>query len=151
MGRHDWNRRNTDRAINITRMDKPSKNQDIKEFWDTFLAGVNCKCPKCSDAQLYPSLLSFKMKDTCESCRLDLTQNDSADGPAVFLVFVLGLVIVPAALILDLSIQPPMWVHGVLWAPLTVLLSVVTLKPVTSYILALQYKHRPEDFGEGKK
>lgn len=131
-------------------MGKASGHQDIKEFWETLLAGMNCKCPKCNGSRLYPSLLSFKMKSSCESCGLDLTQNDSADGPAVFMIFILGFVIVPAALILDLSIQPPMWVHGVLWTSLCVIVSVLTLKPLTSYILALQYKHRPEDFGEGK-
>ena len=132
-------------------MAKSSNNDDIKDFAHTLIRGLSCRCPKCDSDRLYPSLLSFKMKDRCGSCELDLTQNDSADGPAVFMIFILGFIVVPAALILDLSIQPPMWVHAVLWTSLTIFLSVVTLKPLTSYILALQHKHRPEDFGEGAK
>jgi len=108
--------------------------------------GLSCKCPKCGKGDLYKSRFDLTLRSTCQSCGLDLAKNDSADGPAVFLMFILGFSIVPLALWVDALYHWPVWLHGLIWGVLTLFLIVGTLRPIKAYIIALQYKHRPNDW-----
>ncbi|NNG03364.1 MAG: DUF983 domain-containing protein, partial [Inquilinus sp.] len=51
----------------------------------TALAG---RCPRCGRGRLYAGYLT--LVERCESCGLALAENDSGDGPAVFLIFIIG-------------------------------------------------------------
>jgi uncharacterized protein (DUF983 family) len=106
---------------------------------------LECKCPRCGVGDLYVAPLSLKLHTLCPACGLDYAGGDAADGPAVFLIFLLGFTIVPAALFVELRFEPPWWVHVVLWVPAVFLLTISFLRPVKSYMLALAYKHRKED------
>ncbi len=108
--------------------------------------GLRCKCPKCGQGDLYPSLFAFDLNDKCSSCGLDLSNNDSADGPAVILIFVLGFLLVPLALLAESLFAPPLWVHGAVWGVLALALTLGSLKPLKAYIMAVQFKHRPGDW-----
>jgi len=116
----------------------------LNDFTQTLLSGVRCKCPRCLKGNLYPSKLNLSVKKTCDACGLDLSKNDSADGPAVFLIFILGALIVPIALWMDAIFTIPLWAHAVIWSVITLLLTVGMLKPLKSYIIFLQYKYRPD-------
>lgn len=83
-------------------------------------------------------------------CGLDLAKNDSADGPAVFLIFILGFTVIPLAMLVDVLFTVPLWLHGVIWTVVMLGLTVGSLRPLKAYIIALQYKHRPTDWEEGK-
>lgn len=108
---------------------------------------LGCKCPRCGDGKLYHSgLFNLTLRDTCDVCGLDLRKNDSADGPAVFLIFVLGALLVPAALITDAIFEPPLWVHGVVWGIVALGLTLGSLKPLKSVVIGIQYRHRPADW-----
>ena len=108
--------------------------------------GWACKCPKCGIGDLYKSRFDLSLKPACSSCGLDLAKNDSADGPAVLLIFILGFLIVPLALLADYLYAWPIWFHGLIWGALTLLLIVGSLRPIKAYIIALQFKHRPRDW-----
>lgn len=110
------------------------------------IQGCACKCPKCHKGNLYKSRFSVDLRDVCDVCGLDLSKNDSADGPAVFMIFVLGFALVPMALLFEVLFAPPLWVHGVLWGAIAILLTVGMLKPLKSCVIAIQYKHRSGDF-----
>jgi len=115
-------------------------------FLGTIILGLTCKCPKCGQGKLYASTYDLNLRDQCPVCGLDLARNDSADGPAVFLIFILGFSLVPLALITDHLFSPPLWAHGVLWTVIALALTLGSLKPLKAYIIALQYKHRPNDW-----
>jgi len=108
--------------------------------------GLTCKCPKCGKGDLYKSRFDLALKSTCESCGLDLNKNDSADGPAVLLIFILGFLIVPLALLVDYLYTWPIWLHGIIWTAVTLFLILGTLRPIKAYIIALQFKHYPRDW-----
>jgi uncharacterized protein (DUF983 family) len=67
---------------------------------------------------------------------------DTGDGPAVFVIFILGAAVVVAALIVQLRFQPPQWVHMVLWPPVILVGAMALLRPFKALLIALQYKHR---------
>ena len=118
----------------------------MNEFLTNLKAGMACKCPKCGQGALYPATFNLTLNDVCPSCGLDLAKNDSADGPAVFLIFILGFGLVPLALIFDHFVSPPLWVHALLWSVVAITLTLGSLKPLKSYIIYLQYKHRKSDW-----
>lgn len=108
--------------------------------------GWACKCPKCRQGSIYRPGLTMSLKERCGICGLDLSRNDSADGPAVFLIFILGFALVPLALVLDAWLHWPLWLHAVIWTAVTLGLTAGSLRPLKAYIIALQYKHRPGDW-----
>ncbi len=107
---------------------------------------LGCKCPRCKTGALYEKGLTLTLRKSCESCGLDLSKNDSADGPAVFMIFILGALLVPLAWLFESVFLPPLWVHAVLWSIVALGLIVGAMKPLKAYIIALQYKHRPGDW-----
>ena len=113
---------------------------------DMLRIGWECKCPRCKKGNLYKPGLTLSLRDHCEDCGLDLSRNDSADGPAVFLIFIFGFLLVPLALWLEFAFGPPLWVHAVLWGVVLIILTLGCLRPIKAYIIALQYKHRATDW-----
>lgn len=107
---------------------------------------LSCTCPRCCKGDLYEPGWTLTLRAQCPDCGLDFTKSDSADGPAVFLIFVLGFLLVPLALIVEVVFAPPLWLHAVLWLAVALGLTLGTLRPIKAYIIALQYKHRPEGF-----
>ena len=80
----------------------------------------------------------------CAVCGLDLSAHDNGDGPAVFVVLILGAIVVAAALIVEVRVAPPFWVHAVLWLPLILGGSIGLLRPFKALFFALNYRHRIE-------
>ncbi len=108
---------------------------------------LSCRCPRCGEGPLYPAgFFNLDLLPVCTVCGLNLAKSDSADGPAVFLIFILGFALVPLALLFENLFAPPLWVHGVLWGIVALGLTVGMLRPLKAYIIALQYKHRPGDW-----
>ena len=108
---------------------------------------LSCKCPKCGEGDLFkPGFFEMGLNANCSNCGFELARNDSADGPAVFLIFVLGFLLVPLALWMDDIMTIPLWVHGIVWTVLALGLTLGTLKPIKAYVIALQLKHRATDW-----
>ncbi len=78
-------------------------------------------------------------------CRLSYAGFESGDGPAFFIMFIVGLVVVGGALSLEIIVQPPYWVHAVVWGPLAIVLSLALLRPSKAVLIALQYRHQAEE------
>jgi uncharacterized protein (DUF983 family) len=109
------------------------------------LAGLSCRCPRCGKGKLFDGFLTLRPR--CEVCGLDYGFADAGDGPAVFIMFLAGFIVVGAALITEVVYQPPFWVHAVLWLPLILLVTLGPLRPMKGLMIALQYHHRA---GEGR-
>jgi uncharacterized protein (DUF983 family) len=89
---------------------------------------------------LFSGLLS--VRQACEICGLDLSAQDAGDGPAVFAILLLGMLVVGLAALVEINFSPPVWVHLLLWAPLIVIGAVALLRPLKAGLIALQYRHR---------
>ena len=104
------------------------------------------KCPHCEKAPLFQSFWSLEPVEHCAHCNFPWKKNDSGDGPAVFLSFILGFSIIPIALLVNASTHWPLWLHGLIWGALILVLSVGLLKPSKALTIALQYLYRPRDW-----
>jgi len=106
-------------------------------------AGWRCVCPQCGQGKLYKGFLN--VAPTCSVCGLDLSAEDSGDGPAVFIIFFLGFLITPIAIIVGFQSDWPVWLHMLVWGGLTIGGTLLTLRPLKAFTIALQYKHRRQD------
>jgi len=103
-------------------------------------AALGCRCPRCGKGRLFAGLLS--VRQACEICGLDLSAQDAGDGPAVFAILFLGIIVVGLAALVEINFSPPIWVHLLLWAPLILGGAVAMLRPLKAGLIALQYRHR---------
>lgn len=109
-----------------------------------FATGIACRCPRCGRGKLFRGFL--KVVERCPACGLDLSGADAADGPAVFIIFILGALVVPMALLTEAWFEPPLWVHMVVWGPVILLGAIALLRPFKAIMVAIQYRHAA---GEG--
>src|SRR5882724_3571840 len=103
-------------------------------------AALHSRCPRCGTGRLFVGLLD--VRQSCEICGLDLSAQDAGDGPAVFAILFLGIIVVGLAALVEINFSPPIWVHLLLWAPLILVGAVVLLRPLKAGLIALQYRHR---------
>lgn len=103
-------------------------------------AGLAGHCPRCGKGKLFDGFLTVAPR--CDVCGLDLSFIDTGDGPAFFVMFFSGFVVVFAALIVEVLYQPPYWVHAALWLPLIVITTVAPLRPLKGLLIGLQYRHK---------
>ena len=103
-------------------------------------AALRCRCPRCGEGRLFSGLLT--VRPACPVCGLDLSAEDAGDGPAVFVIFLLGFVVVGLAAWVEIRFGPPIWLHLLLWTPLILAGAVALLRPLKAGLIALQYRHR---------
>lgn len=118
----------------------------MKADHDLLTLALGQKCPRCGVGALYKPGLSVTVRDACDHCGMHIGRHDSADGPAVFLIFLLGTILVPLALLVETIFAPPLWVHGVGWTVVALSITIGLLRPIKAYVIALQYKHRSSDW-----
>ncbi|WP_340115792.1 DUF983 domain-containing protein [Pelagibius sp. 7325] len=112
---------------------------------NAIVTGLLCRCPRCGKGPLFSGVL--KIADRCKVCGLDLSKQDAGDGPAVFVIFILGAIFFPLVIWVEFSLEPAWWVHLVVW-PLPVLLTALAfLHPLKGLLVALQFRHHASDSG----
>lgn len=104
--------------------------------------GLRGCCPRCGEGKLFISVL--KPAKECMNCNLDYEFIDSGDGPAVFVILIIGFLVTAMAMAVQSSFAPPIWVHMVLWIPLITVLSIWGLQFSKGIMIALQYKTKAE-------
>jgi uncharacterized protein (DUF983 family) len=100
------------------------------------LAGL---CPRCGRRTLFAAYTRFA--DRCPSCGLDFSQFNVGDGPAAFLTLILGAIVVAAAITVELTLHPPLWLHMLIWIPVTAAGVVFALRIAKAALLALEYRN----------
>ena len=100
-------------------------------------------CPRCGSRTLFAGIATFDSR--CRACGLDYSAFNVGDGPAAFLILIVGGLITGLAVALELAAEPPFWVHVLLWFPLTALLVVALLRIAKGMLLALEYRHRARE------
>ncbi|MGB3797794.1 MAG: DUF983 domain-containing protein [Alteraurantiacibacter sp.] len=100
-------------------------------------------CPRCGARTLFDGWVKFA--DKCGKCGMDYSRFNVGDGPAAFLTMGVGAIIVALALWLQLSFEPPWWVHVILWLPLTIIGVMVGLRAAKAWLLVAEYQRRAHE------
>jgi len=99
-------------------------------------------CPRCGAHTLFDGWVSFAPR--CRNCGLNFERFNVGDGPAAFLILIVGAIVVVGALVLDGVAEPPFWVHLV-WIPVAALLTMGGLRLAKAWLLAQEYRHRARE------
>ena len=110
---------------------------------DAIVRGLGGRCPRCGEGRMFGGFLS--LADRCQVCDLDFDFADSADGPAVFVMMIVGFIVVGLVLAIEVAYTPPMWVHVAYSLPLLIALSLAMLRPFKGVLIALQFHHKAEE------
>jgi uncharacterized protein (DUF983 family) len=107
------------------------------------------RCPACGKGRLFQAFL--KVNDHCPACGEELHHHRADDLPPYLVMFIVGHVVVAAALHVEVSYAPPSWVHFGLWLPLTLGLCIGLLQPIKGAVVALQWHLGMHGFESAKK
>lgn len=128
----------------------PRPNSRLAEDWtgaepSVAAATFACRCPRCGQGQLFSGLLA--LRPSCEVCGLSFEGADTGDAFAVPILIVLGALVVGAAFWVDARFAPPLWVHAILWLPITCVLVVAMTRYIKSFFTVQQYHTRRDQMG----
>jgi uncharacterized protein (DUF983 family) len=110
--------------------------------------GALRRCPACGEGRLFGRYL--KVADQCPVCNEALHHHRADDAPPYFTIFIAGHLLVPLLIAFEVALRPPLWVHAVIWVPVTLGVCLALLPAVKGAIVGLQwalYMHGfdPED------
>jgi len=108
-----------------------------RDWRPALLRGFRGRCPNCGVGRMFRAFL--KVADHCARCGEALHHHRADDVPAYFVILIVGHIVVPLALVTETAFSPPIWVHWVLWLPLTLGLALALLQPVKGVIVAWQW------------
>lgn len=96
-------------------------------------------CPRCGRPLLFAGWVKFA--DRCSGCGLDFTRFNVGDGPAAFLTLILGALVVAGAITLEPTLHPPLWLHMLIWIPVTAAGVIWSLRVAKAALLAAEYRN----------
>ncbi|MEM7690741.1 MAG: DUF983 domain-containing protein [Pseudomonadota bacterium] len=75
-------------------------------------------CPRCGARSLFeaPAMVAGR----CTACEQPLAELERGGRIAGLLTIAVAAIVMTAAFALDEWVRPPLWLHVVLWAPLTI-------------------------------
>jgi uncharacterized protein (DUF983 family) len=99
-------------------------------------------CPRCGARTLFAGLARFA--PACRACGLDFAGFNIGDGPAAFLILIVGAIVAGGAILIDLAFTPAWWVHLV-WVPLGIGLTIYGLRLGKAALLYQEYRHQARE------
>jgi uncharacterized protein (DUF983 family) len=117
---------------------------ETRDVVQSMLRGARCRCPACGEGRIFRAYL--KVNDYCPECGEALYHHRADDAPPYVVIFIVGHIIIGLLLGVEKMYQPDMWVHMVLWLPLTIIMSLALLPPVKGSLIGLQWAMRMHGF-----
>lgn len=105
-------------------------------------ASLEGLCPRCAARSLFGGLTRFA--PTCPSCGLDFASYNVGDGPAAFLILIVGAIVAVGAILLDQMAGPPWWIH-IIWLPVAGGLTIYGLRVGKAALIYQEHKHRARE------
>ena len=109
---------------------------------DPVSAGLRGRCPHCGEGKLFNGFVA--LGDKCQNCGLSYKFADAGDGPAVFVILFAGFLIIGLMFWVEQAYAPPIWLHLAVFLPLTLIVCLGMLRPLTGLLIGLQYRNKAE-------
>ena len=87
-------------------------------------------CPRCGGKTLFARGVQFA--DRCGACGLDYDIGAAVTGLAIWL---------------ELTVRPPLWLHALIWVPVTAAAVVFGLRIAKAALLASEYRNGAKEAG----
>jgi uncharacterized protein (DUF983 family) len=111
--------------------------------------GLRGRCPNCGEGKLFPRFL--KVAHHCEVCGEELFHHRADDFPAYLVIVMVGHVVVPAILVIEMTYAPPVALQLAVWLPVTLIASLGLLQPTKGAIVGLQWRTGMHGFERSKR
>ena len=108
----------------------------------TIESAFSGRCPRCKSKTLFAGWVRFA--DKCRACGLEFSSFNVGDGPAAFLILIIGALLTVAALVVDGTFSPPWWVH-IVWVPVGLAMTIIGLRWAKALLLTQEYRHRARE------
>jgi uncharacterized protein (DUF983 family) len=116
-----------------------------RSVWQAMSRGFMGRCPHCGEGKLFRAFL--KVNDRCEACGEEYHHHRADDLPAYIVIVIVGHLVVSKFVLVQATLDLPMWAHMAIWGPLTLLMSVALLQPVKGAVVGLQWANKMHGFG----
>ncbi len=108
-----------------------------RSVWRAGLRGFALTCPQCGEGALFKKFL--KVHDNCPHCSETLHHHRADDAPPYFTIFILGHILVPVMMAIELAYKPALWIHALLWLPATLIGCYLLLPRVKGALIGVQW------------
>jgi uncharacterized protein (DUF983 family) len=123
--------------------------QVLTLFESDLVRGLRGRCPCCGKGRLFRAFL--KVSDHCSECGEELHHHRADDFPAYCVIFIVGHIIGPLMVSVEMAFSPSYWVHLALWLPAGLGMTLGLLQPVKGFIVALQWRMGMHGFEHAKQ
>jgi uncharacterized protein (DUF983 family) len=113
------------------------------------MRGLRGRCPCCGKGSLFRAFL--KVSDQCRECGEELHHHRADDFPAYCVIFIVGHVLGPLVVSVEMAFAPSYWIHLALWLPIGLGMTLGLLQPVKGFIVALQWRLGMHGFEQAKQ
>jgi uncharacterized protein (DUF983 family) len=93
----------------------------------------------------------LKVADACPACGEELHHHRADDFPAYLVIVIVGHIVVAATLAVEAAFAPPLWLHLLIWLPLTAAMALALIQPIKGMVVGFQWEHGMEGFGPAKR
>ena len=100
-------------------------------------AALEGRCPRCGEQTLFAGPVAFASR--CRACGLDYGAFNVGDGPAAFLILIVGAILTASAIAVELVFEAPFWVHLV-WVPVGAMVTVGGLRLAKALLIAREFE-----------
>ncbi len=97
--------------------------------------GASCRCPRCGEGRLFTRYISPAA--SCGRCALELDRYRADDAPAYFTILIVGHIVVPLMLALEMARHPPAALQLAFWLPTTLMLTLALLPRIKGALIGL--------------
>lgn len=118
-------------------------------FGQAIWRGFRMRCPHCGSGRLFGRFL--KVADRCPVCGEELFHHRADDFPAYIVIVIVGHLVVPSILAVEVAYRPPLWLHFAIWVPLIIISALALLQPVKGAIVGLQWQLGMHGFEHSKQ
>jgi uncharacterized protein (DUF983 family) len=100
--------------------------------------GLLNRCPSCGQTRLFDGYL--RVTAVCSNCGAPLGLARADDAPPYFTILIVGHIVVPLMLWMQMATDPPDWLLAAIFLPLTAMLCLALLRPVKGATVGLMLK-----------
>ena len=108
--------------------------------------GILGRCPACGQTRCFSGYL--RVVPVCVACTAPLGSLRADDLPPYLTIFIVGHIIIGLMMWVESAYRPDFWIQAALWLPISLVLTMVLLRPVKGGVLGLMLKlgmAKPDD------
>ena len=125
---------------------RDSASTEKRDVWTSMKRGFRGRCPRCGEGKLFRAFL--KVDNNCSVCGLDFTPHRADDLPAYLVIVIVGHILVPVILWVEINYSPAVWLQLSIYLPFTLIAALLLLQPVKGAVVGMQWALRMHGFDE---